>query len=259
MSLRARVQASLAAQKQHKDYLDDLKKRQPSPPMGWKKPAYKSLEYREACYLGWISWQERERDHIIYESRRNRSLQTSHRYSMAGLKDRYPKPNTKAYTPEMSAIVDEDRNLNANADKAARFLMRQAYQKARNTRTLRITVSYIAKALNRSTRTIQRYLGSLVEEGYIKVEIIRSSITGMVACLEIKLLSPLFPEHHKQKWPQRRINPDATFLSDKQSQLIYNRKEDRNSWAIRCMNGVFRQFMKTKPILGIPWLPTPCS
>ena len=136
---------------------------------------------------------------------------------MNGQKVHYAKPTTKAYTPETSAVLDEDRNLNANADKAARFLMRQAYQKARNTRSLLITVSYIAKALNRSTRTVQRYLRSLVEEGYIRVEVVRSAVTGMVACLQITLLSPLFPGHPKDKWPQRLVNPGTTFLSDKQS------------------------------------------
>lgn len=219
------------------------------------KPAYNSPEYWQAVKSGQITWEEARQDDSAYNVRRQRSLQTCHRYNMAEM-PRYKKPTTRAYTPETSAIVDEDRNLNANADKAARFLMRQAYQKARDTRTIRITVSYIAAALGRSVRTVQRYLRSLADEGYIRIDIVRSSVTGMVACLEITLLAPLFPDHHKKHWPQARRIPDTTFLSDKQSQIKYSKKEPRNSWAIRCMNGVHRAYMKTKPLLDTPLLET---
>ena len=212
---------------------------------------YNSPQYWGAVEAGLISWDQATQDQAAYQMRSDRSLQTCHRYSMAG-KPRYKTPTTRAYTPETAAVVDEDRNLNANADKAARFLMRQAYQKARDTRTIRITVSYIAAALGRSVRTVRRYIRSLDDEGYIKVDIVRSSVTGMVACLEITLLAPLFPRHHRDKWPQRQVNPDRTFLSDKQSIEIYSKKEPRHSWAIRCMNGVFRSFMKTTPLLATP-------
>ena len=50
MSYRARVAASLAAQRERKAALTELKKRQPYPPKGWIKPAYNSNEYREACF-----------------------------------------------------------------------------------------------------------------------------------------------------------------------------------------------------------------
>ena len=99
-------------------------------------------EYWQALARGQISYDQARKDHEGYQIRRDRSLQTCHRFGMAD-RPRYEKPTTRAYTPETAAAVDEDRNLNANADKAARFLMRQAYQKARETRTIRITVSYI--------------------------------------------------------------------------------------------------------------------
>lgn len=215
------------------------------------KPTYNSLEYWQAVKAGRISWEQAEQDDAACNLRRHRSLQTCHRYNMTE-KPRYDKPTTRAYTPETSAAVDEDRNLNTNADKAARFLMRQAYQKARDTRKIRITVSYIAAALGRSSRTVRRYIRSLVEEGYIKVDIVRSNATGMVACLEVTLLATLFPDHHREKWPQIRRNPDRTFLSDKQSQIIYSKKEDRNSWALKCMNGVYHAYMKTNPLIDPP-------
>ncbi len=208
---------------------------------------HNSPEYWQAVSSGQIPWEQAEKDHAAHKIRRDRSLQTCHRYNMVE-RPRYERPTTRAYTPETSAIVDIDRNLNDNADKAARFLMRHAYQRARDTRRVRITCSYIANALGRSVRTVQRYMRSLEEEGYIKVDIVRSTVTGMVACLEITLLAPLFPNHHKEKWPQGLVNSDTTYLSDKQSQIIYSKKENRNLWAIRCMNGVHKAFMKTKPL-----------
>ena len=215
---------------------------------------YNTPEYWKAYARGLISQKQAEEDTVRYKERSQRSLCSCHRTSATHFcKERYPKPETRAYTPETRASVDEDRNLNANADKTVRFLMRHAYQKARETRIIRITVSYIAKVLKRACRTIQRHIRSLEEEGYIKVEVISSSVTGMVACLEITLLSPLFPDHHKEKWPHKLENPrnsDTTFLSDKQSLIIYSRKENRDSWAIRCMNGVYKALMKTKLFLN---------
>ncbi len=216
---------------------------------------HNSPEYWQAYKAGQISWEQAEKDHAAYEIRRDRSLQTCHRYNMAE-QPRYERPTTRAYTPETSAIVDIDRNLNDNADKAARFLMRHAYQRARDTRRVRITCSYIANALGRSVRTVRRYIRSLEEEGYIKVDIVRSTVTGMVACLEITLLAPLFPDHYKEKWPGTRRNPDRTYLSDKQSHIIYSKRENRKSWAIRCMNGVHNAFMKTKPLFDAQILQT---
>lgn len=105
-----------------------------------QKPTYNSPEYWQAIKCGLITWDQARQDEAAYNLRRHRSLQTGHRYSIAE-RPRYDKPTTRAYTPETSAIVDEDRNLNSNADTAARYLMRQAYQKARDTRTIRITVS----------------------------------------------------------------------------------------------------------------------
>lgn len=221
-------------------------------------PSYNSPEYWSALSSGLISWEKAAKDEAMHKIRRDRSLQTCHRYAMAE-RPRYALPDTNAYTPETSAIVDIDRNLNDNADKAARFLMRHAYQKARETRRIRITCSYIARGLGRAVRTVQRYLRSLEEEGYIKIEVIRSSITGMVACLEITLLAPLFPDHYKEKWPYRiknGRNPDTTYMSDKQSHIIYSKKEDRKSWTIRCMNGVHRAFMKTNPLFEAQLLQT---
>ena len=211
-------------------------------------PQYNTPEYWKAVNAGHISWEDAERAEKRYQDRRMRSLQTCHRYSMTE-RPRYEKPNTGAYTPEMSVKVQRDKNLYRNAVFAALFLMEKAYRQARDTRTLRITVSYIAKGIDRSVSTVRRYLRSLEEEGYIRIDIVRHVATGMVACLEITLLKSMFPRHHKKQWPQRLEKPDRSFLTDKESLLVYIGKESRKEWALKCMNGVWEAFMKTSPLL----------
>ncbi len=74
------------------------------------KPQYNTPEYWQAVKAGIISWEDANNDEKEYLIRRKRSLETCHRYDM-NEKPRYDKPNTAAYTPEMSAIIDEDKNL----------------------------------------------------------------------------------------------------------------------------------------------------
>lgn len=213
-----------------------------------RKYKYNTPEYWQAVKVGLISWDDVTNDDAAYQIRRNRSLQSCHRYNMKE-QQRYEKPDTRTYMPELSGRVCRDKNLSGQVLKAVMFLMERIYMKARNSRTIRITASYIAKGIRMSIRTVRRYLRNLEEEGYIQINIVRHVATGMVACLEIKLLKSLFPQHHEKKWPQKVENPDRTFLSDKKSSLIYIRKESRTEWAIRCMNGVWKSLMKTNPLI----------
>lgn len=217
-------------------------------------PQYNTPEYWQAVNAGRISWEEATRAEKSYQVRRIRSLQTCHRYNMAE-RPRYEKPKSGAYTPEMSVKVQRDKNLYRNAVFAAMFLMEKTYRQARDTRTLRITTSYIAKGIDKSTRTVRRYLRSLEEEGYIQIDIVRHAVTGMVACLEVTLLKSMFPKHHEEKWPQRLEKPDRPFLSDKKSQLDYIGKESRKEWALKCMNGAWEAFMKTNPLIDSKPIP----
>lgn len=211
-------------------------------------------EYWQAVNTGLISWEDAAKNEPAYLIRRERSLQTCHRFSMKW-KEKHEKPDTGAYMPELSGRVCRDKNLNGQVLKAAMFLMEQIYMKARNSRTMRITVSYVANGIGMSNRTVQRYLRNLEAEGYIQINIVRHVVTGMVACLEVILLKPLFPRHHEKKWPERVEDQDTTFLSDKKSLLIYIRKESRTEWALKCMDGVWKSFMKTKPLIDIEPIP----
>jgi hypothetical protein len=174
--------------------------------------------------------------------RQRRSLRCCH--LPAEPQPRYPSPRqTDAYIPELAARIDDDRNLTDGARRCARKLAEYIYRRNRNGRASEVTVTYLMKSLRRSRRTVQRYLRQLEREGYIAVEVIHAA-TRMCAGLLIELLAPLCPTHG---WPQKLRNPDAPRKSHNHRLKI---KYSRQSWALRCMDGVFRSLMKTLPPLS---------
>jgi DNA-binding transcriptional ArsR family regulator len=148
----------------------------------------------------------------------------------------------------MAARIDDDRNLTDGARRCARKLAQYVYRRNREGRTAEITVTWLMAALGKSRRTVQRYLRQLESAGYIAVDVIRSG-TRMCAGLAVQLLAPVFPRHHRQKWPQKLIDLDAPRKSQNNSSRYKTARIDRESWALRCMDGVFRSLMKTLPPL----------
>lgn len=192
----------------------------------------------------------------VDNERRQRSLQTCHRYAATEHTPR-PLPRTSnGYVPELAARIDDDPNLGDGTRRCARKIAEMTYRQNREGRTLPVTVTYLARALGRCRRTVQRYLRQLEEGGYIAVDVVTSKRTCMCIGLVIKLLEPLFAGHHKTRWPGALGNPGATSLSRNQSPRVKLMAEgDRIpvlSWATRSMNGVFDAFMKTKPLTGLP-------
>ncbi|MGA7796800.1 MAG: HTH domain-containing protein [Candidatus Acidiferrales bacterium] len=176
------------------------------------------------------------------EDRRQRSLRSCHLPAEPKPQRYFPR-DSGAYVPEMAARIEDDPNLTDGARRCARKLAEYTYHYARDTRMAQITVTYMMKALGKSRRTVQRYLRQLEYAGYISVEIIHAS-TRMCAGLFVALLAPLFPRHHRQKWPRKLIDSDVPRESQNNRLRI---KYGRESWALRCMDGVFRSFMKTIP------------
>jgi hypothetical protein len=154
-----------------------------------------------------------------------------------------PPRDSAAYVPELAARIDDDQNLTDGARRCARKLGAYVYRHNRDGRAAEITVTYLMKALRRSRRTVQRYLRQLEAAGYIGVEVIHTR-TRMCAGLAVALLAPLFPRHG---WPQKLMKPDAPKLSQKDR---FRYRYSRKSWASRCMDGVYRSFMKTLPPLA---------
>src|SRR6266478_8444278 len=141
------------------------------------------------------------------EAGRQRSLRCCH--LPAEPKQRHAPPrDSGAYVPEMAARIEDDRNLSDGARRCGRKLMEYIYRKNRDARAGNITVTWLMRALGKSRRSVQRYLGQLEREGYIAVEVVHAR-TRMCAGLFIALLAPMLPRHHRQKWPQILIESDA--------------------------------------------------
>jgi hypothetical protein len=178
------------------------------------------------------------------EERRQRSYRYCHLPAEA--KPRHASPRqTGAYIPELAAQIEDDPNLTDGARRCARKLAEYIYRHDRETRSAEITVTYLMRSLRRDRRTVQRYLRLLEHAGYISVEVIYAG-TRMCAGLLVALLTPLFARHHRHQWPHKLIKKDAAQKSQNHRLRI---KYSRESWALRCMDGVFRSFMKTIPPL----------
>ena len=178
------------------------------------------------------------------EDRRQRSLRSCHLPTEPKTQQALPR-DSGAYVPEMAARIEDDPNLTDGARRCARKLMQYVYRKNRTARAAEITVTWLMRALGKDRRTVQRYLRQLEQAGYITVEVVYAR-TRMCAGLFVALLAPLFPRHHRQKWPGKLIDSDASQKSQNNRLRI---KYSRESWALRCMDGVFRSFMKTLPPL----------
>ena len=91
-------------------------------------------------------------------------------------------------------------------------------------------------------------------EGYIRVDVVKGETTRMCLGLTVALLRPLFPRHHKDRWPQTLAIPGAQKDSYKKSFIKLrdsnNPRIPRPLWTVRCMDGVDRALTKTLPLFS---------
>jgi len=223
-----------------------------SAPDGFQKPAFNTPQYVLALRCGWISAEDEQADRTAWEQRRRTSLQTCHRYGLYERPRTAPPKESGAYIPELAARLDDDPNLTDGARRCARKLAEFTYRTNRESRAIDITVTYLMRALGKCRRTVQYYLRLLEREGYIRVDVIRGHATRMCVGLAVHLLGPLFPRHHKERWPQSRAIPGVQKSSLKKSFITLQDKSHpripRRIWALRCMDGVFRSLVKTLPL-----------
>jgi hypothetical protein len=189
--------------------------------------------------------------------RRRRALNTCHRYAPAERLPRKAAPRaSRAYVPELAARIEDDPNLSDGARRCARKLAELTYRQNREGRSLPVTVTYLAKALDRCRRTVQRYLRQLEREGYVSVDVVISQRARMCVGLVVRLLEPLLAAHHRGKWPGALAKPGATRESQNKRFRLFPIGNGMpipvEQWALRCMDGVFRAFMETKPLVGLP-------
>jgi hypothetical protein len=183
-----------------------------------------------------------------YLERRQRSLRSCH--LPAAEKELRPRRENGAYVPQLSASVEDDPNLSDGARHCARKLAEYVHRCDRENRSAEITVTFLMKALRRDRRTVQRYLRQLERAGYIAVEVLQWR-TRMCAGLLVKLLAPLLPRHG---WPEKAMKPGAARKSQNYRSNIKTERFSRESWALKCMDGVFRSLMATLP--RFPALPS---
>ena len=159
-----------------------------------------------------------------------------------------PRPGGK-YVPELSAALDDDRNLTDGARRCGRKLAEYVYRRDRDTRTAQITVTWLMKALGKSRRQVQRYLRQLERAGYISVAVIHTG-TRMCAGLMIGLLAPLIPRHGWKK----SIKPDVPQVSQKHSSRYETRLIPRVLWAIKCTDPIRKAWDRIMPpLIPINW------
>ena len=189
--------------------------------------------------------------------RSQRSRQTCHRFSLYERPRDAPPKDTGAYVPELAAALYKDRNLTDGARCCASVIAEYTYRRDREGRAAEITVTYLMRALDKCRRTVQRYLRLLEREGYVRVDVVHAGRTRMCCGLVVQLLAPLFPRHHRQRWPKTRGIPDATRESQNKRFIDPRGKSPRRipcqEWALRCMDGVYRSLLKTIPPLPAGW------
>ena len=176
-----------------------------------------------------------------YLERRQRSLRSCH--MPAEDKQLRPRRENGAYVPQLSACLENDPNLCDGARRCGRKIAEVVHRCDRDSRSAEITVTFLVKALQKSRRTVQRYLRQLERSGYIAVEVLQWR-TRMCKGLAIRLLAPLLPRHG---WLEKARKPDAPKMSQNNRSNIKTERFSREGWALRCMDGVFRAFMKTLP------------
>jgi hypothetical protein len=158
-----------------------------------------------------------------------------------------PSRDSGLYTPELAARLDTDPNLTDGARCCGRIIVAYTYRRSRDSRTAHITTTYLARAMNRSRRTIQRYLRQLEQAGYIATAVIAAASTRLSVGLMINLLRPLFPKHHAKKWPQRSMNSGATMPSPNHQYRYKTIAMTVHGWIFHCLQKADERHMQTLP------------
>lgn len=245
--------------------LDEIVRLAGVKPENWEKPNYGDFDYWLARNCGWIGHSELKADRAAYEAKKRLALETSHRFSANRYswieEPRHEEPVDRGdYTPQVNMKLIHDCNLTDSSRRIALFVMRHVYQHRRRERLIGMTVSFIMQGLALSRRTVQRSLTLLETRGYLRCDVVKGDKTKMCIGLAIGLLSPLFPKHHEDKWPERRRNSEASNATHNKFR-IYNSIDNprnlvvRRIWAMKCMAGVARAAQRMNPSLTPLHLP----
>ena len=166
---------------------------------------------------------------------RKRSLQK--RALPADRKTAPPPRPSNGYAPELADALDRDMRLSDGARRCARVIATEVHRKHRHSRALGVTVTWLAKAMAKSRRSVQRYLRQLEAAGYIEVDVVPSERTRMCIGLIVTLLKSAIPRHG---WREKAIEPGTPLLAQINKTQILKRPIPRAEWAQRCWDGMTR-------------------
>lgn len=153
--------------------------------------------------------------------------------------------NSHAYVPETAARLEDDDRITDGARHCARKIAELTHRRCRESRALPITVSYLAKALRRSPRTVQRYLRQLEAAGYVSVLVVQTR-ARMCGGLLIAVMATLLPRHGWAK----SMKPAMTRMSEINRDRFKGRYFPVAVWNFLCVTGKDRRRAATLPPLA---------
>ena len=201
--------------------LDRLAKMQPQTrPHPYQKPPYNTPEYWQDVLKGWITEAETEEDERQFQIRRQRAKDSKYNVTPAPTRHDRPAPQkTKQFCKPISTEAARDDRLTPQA-KALLQVLAARTGKGHVTDSCKVT---LGKIMNRSARSIQRYIQELIKFDYIQTQILKHRLSGMYRGLRIWITNkvlPYFaqgnPKFCPVKWRdfyEKRLKSDRTEMS----------------------------------------------
>jgi hypothetical protein len=159
-------------------------------PRNYQRPAFGTDAYRDHYRTGWISFDEYQADELNHVARVKRARSSLGTFASPPNRWRNAEPKqNRQYANPMSTEAMHDSRLTMGA-RALLVELRARCGKGIYTEA---TKYGLALALNRSTRTIQRYLKDLIQFGYIVTQTRADAATRLYTGLRIKLTEKVTP------------------------------------------------------------------
>ncbi|AVX05997.1 hypothetical protein MXMO3_03494 (plasmid) [Maritalea myrionectae] len=187
--------------------------------MGYKKPQFGSRAYMEFMGKGVISPEEAQADALLAELRAERTGQRKDAM-LDEAADFYLKPSfpvrrntplrwarqepiaSDQYAPNMATTAARDERLTPNA----KALLQIIHARCATEGITETTKATLANIMNRSTRTIQRYIADLVQFGYLICHTKRNG-RGLYVGLVMRVAEKTKPFYHDLKRTADLIAP----------------------------------------------------
>lgn len=172
-----------------------------------------TADYWRRMAQGELDWSDAAADHQAHEARRHRARQAHE----TGARTRDPRENRPAPEPsrqwcrELDTTAARDDRLTHGAKVLLTIIVAEIGDHASRV----LSKPYLAKRMNRSARTIQRYLAQLRQYGYLApLEAIRSR-AGWITGQRVRVMPRVRPFWHRLRrtWERMRDSDRETETS----------------------------------------------